>query len=76
MARSASPLDAEWYGDENKCLIPLMRKKCSNSELVKFRALSVTITDSKPNRAKMLHRDEMMAVDVVDFITLTSNHLE
>ena len=39
------------------------------------RALSVTITDGKLNQAKMLRRDEMMAVDVVDF-TLTSSYLE
>ena len=74
-ALSASPLDDGWYGGDGRCLIPFRLKNDSNSALVKFRALSVTIREGRPNSANAPRRAVMIA-DVVEFIIRTSIHLE
>ena len=43
------------------CFIPLRDRESSNSILEKLRPLSVTMSDGKPNSAKMRRKDEMIA---------------
>ena len=58
------------------CFIPLRDRKSSNSILEKLGPLSVTMSDGRPNSAKMRRRDEMIADEVVEDNILASNHLE
>ena len=49
--------------------MPLFVRNISNSALLKFCSLSVTLIEGNPNQANTFRSAEMIAVEVVEVIT-------
>ena len=70
------PFESGWYGEVLRCLMPFLFRKVPNYSLVKFVALSDTITSGEPNVANNFLNKELVVADVAELVICTSNHLE
>ena len=70
-ARSTKPFDAGWYGGVLTCRTLLRLRKSANSSLVKFAALSETITSGRPSVANVVLNRLMVAADELDVVLWT-----
>lgn len=73
--RSASPLDAGWYGADVTCRIPFVARKSANSALVKHVPLFVTIVSGSPKQANNGRNSSITAAEVAECVQKASIHL-